>query len=169
MVCDTSSHQLLLVTVSDFIAQHIVHEICLLNWPDTGILVLTYPPHTSNLFQVLDLLLVGRLKSAKKTSEKKIKNRLQSITSFRSSKPMKRFLRAPWFGVVGRTPDLPTCKMTESSIYSWMMAKSEIHLNFRKFGALIIPWKIHRLGEGGISKRRVLRGKILWDAGRDDP
>jgi hypothetical protein len=31
-----------------------------------GVLVLSYPPHTSNLFQVLDLLLFGRLKSAKK-------------------------------------------------------------------------------------------------------
>jgi hypothetical protein len=31
-----------------------------------GILVLTYPPHTSHLFQVLDVLLFGRLKAAKK-------------------------------------------------------------------------------------------------------
>jgi hypothetical protein len=31
-----------------------------------GILLLTYPPHTSHLFQVLDVLLFGRLKAAKK-------------------------------------------------------------------------------------------------------
>jgi hypothetical protein len=52
-----------------------------------------------------------------------------------------------------------------------MMAKSVIRLNFRKFGGSIIAWKIYRLCEGGkegISKRRVLQGKISWDAGLDD-
>jgi hypothetical protein len=31
-----------------------------------GILIITYPPHSSQIFQVLDVLLFGRLKSAKK-------------------------------------------------------------------------------------------------------
>jgi hypothetical protein len=44
-----------------------------------------------------------------------------------------------------------------------MKVKSEIRLNFRKFGGSIIPWKMYELGEGGkvgISKRRILRRKI---------
>jgi hypothetical protein len=49
-----------------------------------------------------------------------------------------------------------------------MVAKSEIHLNFSEFGKSIIPWKIYWLGEGGISKRGVIQGKISWDAGLDD-
>jgi hypothetical protein len=33
---------------------------------ERGVAVITYPPHTSHLFQVLDLLLFGRLKAAQK-------------------------------------------------------------------------------------------------------
>ena len=33
---------------------------------EQGVVVVTYPPHTSHIFQVLDVLLFGRLKSAKK-------------------------------------------------------------------------------------------------------
>jgi hypothetical protein len=41
-------------------------EDMLIEFARHGVLVLSYPPHTSNLFQLLDLLLFGRLKSAKK-------------------------------------------------------------------------------------------------------
>jgi hypothetical protein len=33
---------------------------------ERGVGVITYPPHTAHLFQVLDLLLFGRLKAAQK-------------------------------------------------------------------------------------------------------
>jgi hypothetical protein len=33
---------------------------------ERGVAVITYPPHTSHIFQVLDLLLFGRLKAAQK-------------------------------------------------------------------------------------------------------
>jgi hypothetical protein len=41
-------------------------EDILIEFARHGVLVLSYPAHTSNLFQVLDLLLFGCLKSAKK-------------------------------------------------------------------------------------------------------
>jgi hypothetical protein len=41
-------------------------EDILIEFARHGVLVLSYPPHMSNLFQVLDLLLFSRLKSAKK-------------------------------------------------------------------------------------------------------
>jgi hypothetical protein len=41
-------------------------EDILIEFARHGVPLLSYPPHTSNLFQVLDLLLFGRLKSAKK-------------------------------------------------------------------------------------------------------
>jgi hypothetical protein len=41
-------------------------EDILIEFPRHGVLILSYPPHPSNLFQVLDLLLFARLKSAKK-------------------------------------------------------------------------------------------------------
>jgi hypothetical protein len=36
------------------------------DFSEKGIVVITYPPHTSHIFQVLDVLFFGRLKSAKK-------------------------------------------------------------------------------------------------------
>jgi hypothetical protein len=42
----------------------------LIEFAQHGILLLIYTPHTSNLFHGLDLLLFGRLKSAKNTSQK---------------------------------------------------------------------------------------------------
>jgi hypothetical protein len=41
-------------------------EILLREFAEKGVVVVTYPPHTSHIFQVLDVLLFGRLKSAKK-------------------------------------------------------------------------------------------------------
>jgi hypothetical protein len=41
-------------------------EMILKEFAEQGVVVVTYPPHTSHIFQVLDVLLFGRLKSAKK-------------------------------------------------------------------------------------------------------
>jgi hypothetical protein len=49
----------------DNCACHCLEDI-LIEFAHHGVLVLSYPPHMSNLFLVLDLLLFGRLKSAKK-------------------------------------------------------------------------------------------------------
>jgi hypothetical protein len=81
----------LAILFCDDCAAHCSRDL-LIEFARHGILVLTSPPDTSNLFQVLDPLLFGRLKS---------------------------------------------------TIYSGMVAKSEIHLNFSEFGKSIIPWKIY--------------------------
>jgi hypothetical protein len=53
------------ILLCDNCACHCSEDI-IIEFARYGVLVLSYSPHTSNLFQVLDLLLFGRLKSAKK-------------------------------------------------------------------------------------------------------
>jgi hypothetical protein len=61
----TSCENMLCILFCDHCSIHCQDQL-LKEFAERGVAVITYPLHTSNLFQVLDLLLFGRLKAAKK-------------------------------------------------------------------------------------------------------
>jgi hypothetical protein len=56
---------------------------------EKGVAAITYPPHPSNLFQGVDVLLFGRLKSTTKYLPKMMLIQQRSIILLDFSKPMK--------------------------------------------------------------------------------
>jgi hypothetical protein len=95
-----------------------------------GVLAPSYPPHTSNLFQVLDLLLVGRLKSAKKYLPRNDQASALIDHIIRTFKACETVTINTMVRAVGRKQGLSMPRWAKPSIYWSMMGKSENQLTF---------------------------------------
>jgi hypothetical protein len=99
-----------------------------------GVPVLSYPPHTSNLFQLLDPLPFGGLKSAKKSMPRNDREPGSIDHIIRIFKADETETTSTMVGSCWEKAGFEYAKMGETTIYWSMMGKSENRLTFWKSG-----------------------------------
>lgn len=111
------------------------------------ILLITYPPHTSHIFQVIDLLLFGRLKAIKKQF-------LRDLTLGRDLDHAMRIFRA----YEQATTNLIVRSSWEKAVFGFERRDGTVYLCFHEAKLRESPefyefWRIDYL-EGRLSTRR---------------
>jgi hypothetical protein len=105
------------------------------DFTERGVVVITYSPHASHLFQVLDLLSFGRLKAAKKYIPRADADPTDAHHLVRIFKAYELLLSARQPGLHGRKPDSSTANWMIYSNYSLTMGRFEIRRNSPRLGA----------------------------------
>jgi hypothetical protein len=134
---------------------------------ERGVAAITYPPQTSHLFQIFDLLLFGRLKAAQTYIPRADADPTDTDHLLRIFKAYELVTTSTTVSASWKKPDSSTANWMIYSNYLLTMGRFGIGRNSPKFGACIFLWRGYRLSgeyKKRIHEQAVFQGKIPEDS-----